>query len=125
MKTSSCKAKGRRHQQWVRDKMIFYSCGDLTLDDVRSTSMGAGGEDILLSPLARSIYPYTFECKNVEKLNIWDAYKQAQYHADKVGYDAVVVFTRNHAKPLVTLDAEVFFKMCNLIYNSTPCWPSC
>ncbi len=69
MKTSSCKAKGRNLQKWVRD-LILESFPSLEADDVRSTSMGAGGEDVQLSPAARKLFPYSLECKNVEKLNV-------------------------------------------------------
>lgn len=63
MKPSSAKAKGRKLQQQVRD-LILETFSDLEPDDVRSTSMGAGGEDVLLSPLARRKFPFSVECKN-------------------------------------------------------------
>ena len=44
MKTQSAKAKGRRFQQWVRDKLIE-SLG-IHPEDIESRSMGAGGEDL-------------------------------------------------------------------------------
>jgi len=66
VKTSSAKAKGRRLQQKVRD-LILETFSELEEDDVRSTSMGAGGEDVQLSPLARRKFPFSVECKNVEK----------------------------------------------------------
>ncbi len=65
MRTSSAKAKGRRLQQKVRD-LILETFSELEEDDVRSTSMGASGEDVLLSPLARKKFPFSVECKNVE-----------------------------------------------------------
>ena len=45
MKTQSAKAKGRRFQQWVRDKLIE-SLG-IHPEDIESRSMGAGGEDLI------------------------------------------------------------------------------
>lgn len=69
MKTQSCKAKGRKLQQRVRD-LILENFEDLEQDDVRSTSMGAGGEDVLLSPKARKYFPFSIECKNQESLGI-------------------------------------------------------
>ena len=77
MKTQSAKAKGRKLQQWVRD-LILETWNELEPDDVRSTSMGAGGEDLQLSPAARRKFGYSVECKNVEKLNVWSAYEQAE-----------------------------------------------
>jgi len=76
MKTSSAKAKGRKLQQAVRDLLLQHSVG-LTEDDIRSTSMGAGGEDILLSQAGREAFPWTVEVKAQEKLNVWSAYDQA------------------------------------------------
>jgi len=79
---------------------------DLEADDVFSRSMGASGEDVMLSPRARVLFPYSVECKNVEKLNIWQAYKQAGDNSG--GYEPCVFFKRNHHKPLVVVDAEHF-----------------
>ena len=79
---------------------------DLEADDVFSRSMGASGEDVMLSPRARVLFPYSVECKNVEKFNIWQAYKQASDNSG--GYDPCVFFKRNHHKPLVVVDAEHF-----------------
>jgi hypothetical protein len=58
MKPRSAKAKGRRFQQEVRDALLS-NFPFLEPDDIRSTSMGASGEDILLSPAARRVYPYS------------------------------------------------------------------
>jgi hypothetical protein len=108
MKTSSAKQKGRKLQQWVRDQFLAIF-PDLEPDDVRSTSMGAGGEDVQLSPAARKLIPLVIECKNVEKLNVWAAYDQAKEHKEKG--EPVVVMKKNHREPLVVIDAEYFFRM--------------
>ena len=47
MKPQSAKQKGRKLQQWVRDKLIELL--DIHPENVKSTSMGAGGEDVILS----------------------------------------------------------------------------
>lgn len=108
MKPQSAKAKGRKLQQWVRD-LILESWSDLEGDDVRSTSMGAGGEDVQLSPAARRHFPYSVECKSVEKLNVWGAYEQAAANAGK--HEPLLVMKKNHKKPLVVLDAEAFMEL--------------
>jgi hypothetical protein len=69
VKTSSCKSKGRVLQQKIRD-IIIESFKDLEEDDVRSTSMGASGIDVLLSPKAQLYFPYSVEAKNQEKISI-------------------------------------------------------
>ena len=66
MKTQSAKAKGRRLQQWVRDQLIEHLM--VNEEDVESRSMGASGEDLIMARDARRKFPYSIECKNVEKL---------------------------------------------------------
>lgn len=104
MRPSSAKAKGRRLQQWVRAR-ILATFLDLQPDDVRSTSMGASGEDLLLSPAARARFPYAVECKNTERLNVWNAIAQAEANAAE-GSTPLVVFTRNRAKTYAVLEFD-------------------
>ena len=95
LKTQSCKGKGRRLQQAVaRD--IIAAFDHLQEDDVRSTSMGAGGEDVQLSPAARAAMPYSIECKNTERLNLWGALEQCKGNAP-AGATPLVVFKRNRS----------------------------
>ena len=108
MKTSSAKAKGRNLQKWVRDA-ILESFPSLEPDDVRSTSMGCGGEDLQLSPAARKKFNFSVECKNVEKLNVWAAYEQASANCGK--HEPLLVMKKNRKKPLVVMDAEEFIKL--------------
>ena len=104
MKTQSAKAKGRRLQQWVRDLLIEKL--DVHPEDIESRSMGAGGEDLIMARAAREKFPFSIECKNVEKLNVWEAYKQAKENAGK--YVPIVVMKKNQEKPLIVIDAEEF-----------------
>ena len=106
MKTASAKNKGRLLQQWVRDQ-ILSRFPSLTIDDVRSTSMGAGGEDIQLSKAARDLFPYTVECKSNARIAVYKFYEQPQAHGKG---EPVVVIKQNRSKPLVIVDAEYFFK---------------
>lgn len=63
MRPSSCKAKGRRlQQQIVAD--LYARFPALAEGDLRSTSMGCGGEDIQMSPAAREVIPFSIEAKN-------------------------------------------------------------
>ena len=107
MKTQSAKAKGRNLQKWVVKKLIEEF--DIHPEDIKSCSMGAGGEDVVMARAAREKFPFSVECKNVEKLNVWDAYEQAK--ANSSGYEPIVVMKKNHKKPLVVLDAEHFISM--------------
>ena len=72
--------------------------------------MGESGEDLKFSPAARRVCPYSFECKNVEKLNIWSALKQAEENT-KVGLQPAVVFRRNHSDAYVAIKLEHFLTL--------------
>ena len=107
MKTSSAKAKGRRPQQWTRDRLIEEL--HVHPEDIESRSMGAGGEDLIMARAAREKFPYSVECKNQEKVNIWKAYEQCD--ANSKDYEPVVVIKKNNFKPLVVVDADYFIKL--------------
>jgi hypothetical protein len=107
MKTSSAKAKGRRFQQWVRDLLIEDL--DIHPEDIESRSMGAGGEDLIMARAARSKFPYSIECKNQEKVNVWKSYEQAE--ANSGDYEPILFMKKNNSKPLVVVDAEYFIRL--------------
>ena len=109
MKTQSAKAKGRRLQQWFRD-LLIENLG-VHPEDIESRSMGAGGEDLIMARAAREKFPYSIECKNVEKLNVWDAYSQACENSGN--YEPIVVMKKNGKKPLVVVDADYFVTLHN------------
>ena len=111
MKTQSAKAKGRRLQQWFRDLLV--SKLGIYKEDIESRSMGAGGEDLIMARSARQKFPYSIECKNQEKINIWESYKQASENSKD--YEPVVVLKRNKHKPLVLVDAEYFVELHNRV----------
>ena len=109
MKTQSAKAKGRRLQQWIRDQLIEKL--EVHPEDVESRSMGAGGEDLIMARAAREKFPYSIECKNQEKLNIWESLKQAEENSGD--YPPILIFKRNRSKTYVTLELEEFLKLIN------------
>ena len=109
MKTQSAKANGRRLQQWMRDLLIEKL--EVHPEDIESRSMGAGGEDLIMARAARKKFPYSIECKNQEKVNIWDSYEQAQENSGD--YEPIVVLKRNNTKPLVLIDADYFVRLHN------------
>ena len=108
MKTRSAKNKGKRLQNQVRD-LILEKFNKLEEDDVRSITMGDSGEDILLSPAARRLFPFSVECKNQEKLNIWSSLEQAEDNASN--YTPLLIFKRNRSKTYVTLSLEDFLEL--------------
>ena len=107
MKTQSAKAKGRRFQQWVRDQLIERL--NVHPEDIESRSMGTGGEDLIMARAAREKFPYSIECKNQEKVNLWESYKQAEENSGS--YEPVVFVKRNNHKPLVVVDANYFINL--------------
>ena len=113
MKTQSRKAKGRRLQQQFMQLLIEKL--DIDPEDIESRSMGAGGEDLIMSKAARTKFPYSIECKNQEKLNIWAAWEQA--NGNKGIYEPLVVIKKNGVRPLVVLDAENFLDMIKEFNN--------
>ena len=110
MKTRSAKNKGKRLQNEVRD-LILETFKQLEPDDVRSTSMGASGEDLLLSPAARKLFPFAVECKNQEKLNIWSSLEQAEQNAGE--HIPLLVFKRNRSKTYISMDINDLIKILN------------
>lgn len=105
MKTSSAKAKGRKLQQWVRDK-IRDTFG-LHEDAVTSRSMGAQGEDVLLSPEARAVFPFSVECKSRASYAIYKDFLQAVANAPQ-GAMPLLILKANNKVPLAIVDAEWF-----------------
>ena len=108
MKTASKKAKGRKLQNDVRD-CLLQTFPELEQDDIRTAVMGESGEDIKLSPAAQRLIPYSFECKNQERLNIWSSLSQAEENSND--RTPVLVFKRNRSKTYVAIDVDSFLNL--------------
>ena len=109
MKSRSAKNKGKRLQNKIRDLILEKFNSKLELDDVRSITMGDSGEDILLSPAARRLFPFSVECKNQESLSIWSALEQAENNAGK--HIPLVIFKRNRSKTYAVLEFEELLQL--------------
>lgn len=107
LKPQSAKAKGRTLQKWVK-ALILDMFPSLENDDVRSTSMGAGGEDVQLSPSARKLVPFQIECKNKARSQVHTYYAQAKEHGD---HEPLVIVKMDRDIPLAVLSAETLFKL--------------
>jgi len=114
MKTSSCKAKGRRAAQELKETLLAWA-PDLKDDDIIVTPSGVPGEDLVFSPKAREIYRFVSEIKNVESLNVHKAYEQAVAHWQKRGCKTdefpILFFKRNRTEMKVVLTLEHFLKL--------------
>lgn len=108
MRASSAKAKGRRLQDYVKGQILHWF-PTLHEDDVKCAIMGESGQDIHLSPAAQKLFPFAVEAKNQERMNIWDALKQAEAHA-RPGLDPLVVFKRNRSEVYVALKLDDFLE---------------
>lgn len=92
--------------------MILALNPELQADDVVSRSMGAGGEDVLLSPAARKWVPFQIECKNQNEVAVYKWYHQAGEHGS---HEPLLVIKQNHDDALVIIDAIEFFKLLRRI----------
>lgn len=106
MKPQSAKQKGRKLQQWVVDKLVKILKAHP--EDLESRPMGSNGEDIIMARAARQLFPYSIECKNQERVNIWNSYEQAKSNCGK--YEPLLIIKKNNTKPLAVVDAEYFIK---------------
>ena len=99
------KAKGRRLQNYVRDILrdVYHQLHE---DDIKSQTMGMTGEDIVRSPAAKEVCAFSFECKNVERLQIWRAIEQCEANKPDCSAPAIV-FKKNGKQPYVALPFTV------------------
>ena len=109
VKTS--KAKGRRLQNYVRDTLRDLFSSQLEDDDIKSQTMGMSGEDIVLSPAGKKVIPYSFECKNKERLDLWASLDQAKSNCED--RTPVLVFKRNRTKTYVAFEYNKFLELIN------------
>ena len=109
MKIKSAKAKGRNLQNLVRDKLRSIFVGKvLEEDDIKSQTMGMSGEDIVLSPSAKKVIPYSFECKNIERLNLWKSLEQCESNCED--REPVLVIKRNRSDVYAVVKFDNFLK---------------
>ena len=108
MKPQSAKAKGRKLCKEVKarlDDTFGFNDGDV---EVRSS--GANGVDLMLSHHARTLFPYSVEAKNVEKLSIWSALAQAEEN-NLPKLHPLLIFSRNRSRNYVALSLEHFLEL--------------
>ena len=110
MKIKSAKAKGRNLQNLVRDKLRSIVVGKvLEEDDIKSQTMGMSGEDIVLTPSAKKVIPYSFECKNTERLNLWKSLEQCESNCED--RNPVLVIKRNRSEVYAVVKFDNFLNL--------------
>lgn len=113
IKVSSRKAKGRVLQDFVCEqvsKLLGISWGRDDDDEIRPRPMGQPGPDVILSKKVRSLFPFTFECKNQETWSLLTFVNQAKDNVYE-GTDWVLVLKKNRITPLVVMDFDAFLRL--------------
>lgn len=107
----SAKAKGRKFQQFVAERISVFTGIPFGKDElIRSREMGQSGVDIVLLGRALDLFPFSVEAKNQEKISLWAWIKQAKEN-QKEGTDWLLFCKRNREDPIVVMDMGVFFKI--------------
>lgn len=89
-------------------------------EDIESRSMGAGGEDLILARAARNKFPFSVECKNTERANVWSFYEQAS--SNSKDNTPVVFMTKNRkGAGLAVLKTEDFLRLVRSINDERCC----
>jgi hypothetical protein len=125
MKTSSCKAKGRRLQQWVGRQIAKATGYEFGKDKpIASREMGQNGMDIRLVGEVREDFPFAVECKNQENWAIHDWIEQAK-QSQEPDMDWMLIAKRNNGKPVLFMDAETWFeywvdylRLCSITFEN-------
>ena len=108
IKPRSAKNKGMRFQKYIVEE-ILKTYPTLTMNDIRSTPASVTGSDVWLSEAALKLFPYSVECKCVEKLNIWSALKQAE--SANREQTPLLIFKRNRTETFCCLKFEDFLNL--------------
>ena len=117
IRPQSAKSKGRRLQKAVAESILRHF-PHLKEDDCFSTSMGAPGEDIRLSPRGRESVPLSIECKCQEKLNVWESLNQAARNCPEEATPCLV-FSRNRSPTYAVVEWDFLIRLLSGREGST------
>lgn len=107
MTPASAKSKGRKLQQFVRGALLA-AFPSLQPDDVRSCPMGSGGEDVQLSPFARTWFDFSVECKARASLVV---YRWLDEAAKRGKGEPLLVIKADRREPLAVLPFNTFMEL--------------
>lgn len=110
MRTSSLKAKGRRLQNDIVIKLRAMFQPYLQDDDIKPAIMGQSGIDVLLSPRARKLIPWSIECKYQERWSVADYWKQTTENTLK-DTKPLLLMRKNRHETLAVLRLEDFLEL--------------
>jgi len=111
IKTQSAKAKGRKLQQWVCEKISELTGIPWGKDEmIASREASQSGTDVRLIGKAKRKFPFSVECKWQERWDVPAWIEQAK--ANQVeGTDWLLVIKKRRKKPVIVMDAERFFDL--------------
>lgn len=104
MKHRSGKAKGKRFEdEIVKDLRFIFGCSD---DEIRRNPASCVGSDVVIAENVSERAPFSIECKNREKIAIWETIRQAEDNARKEGRLPLIVFKRNRSRKYAVVNWE-------------------
>lgn len=114
---SSRKSKSRRLQNYTAQKISDLLDIPWGKDEsIAAREMGQAGTDVRLVGDVQQKFPFSIECKYQETWSIPSWIKQAKEN-QKDDTDWLLVCKKNRKKPVVIIDAEVFFALYRRILN--------
>ena len=112
MKQKSRRAKGKKLQKILRDK-LFKAFSHLHPYDIKVAKTGQNGEDLKLSKTARRLIPFQFEAKSQQKFKVlYSFYDQASRHGR---HEPVLVVKQNTRRALAVIDLDQFVDLIKII----------
>jgi hypothetical protein len=78
--------------------------------------MGTQGEDLLLSPVARKVFPFSPECGNQERINIWEKIAQAEKNT-RVPMHPLLIFRKNNTRTYAALPFDTLLGLLKMAYG--------
>ena len=105
----SAKAKGRRFQQWVRDRLYqTFPCFRRWRCEINKQRRWWGRYFTIA--LGRRLFPYSVECKNNKANAIYKVMDQAISNCPQ-GITPLGMVKADKRKPLAVVDADHFFEL--------------
>lgn len=100
-KVSSKKHKARTLQKIAaKDIREVFNLPD---EDAISRPMGSGGSDVIMSRAAIEKFPFSVECRNQEKINVWSSFEDCERNAKKDKRTALLMIKRNFSDPMIVM----------------------
>ena len=108
MKQKSRRAKGKKLQRILREKLLS-AFPHLYPADIRVAKTGENGEDLKISRIGRRLIPYQFECKSQEKFKVlYSFYDQSCRHGK---HEPTLIIKQNTRRALAVIDLDQFIDL--------------